>query len=187
MRFGPDHLIPAELHRVSYEEEAAIFAHQDENRKRVTDALKFNAGKEAGEATPLEAQAMADRLGLTLGVQAGQRRVATKTFLELIRMKGSTSTEDALRFILDRWDGDTDSLDARVIKGMTYFVAQYRDHPNYKAAVVRQVLGRVSVQKVVQESSRYQIKVEHKRIAAALVGLYNYNRSTNRLPDWGVS
>jgi hypothetical protein len=188
LRFGPDVMIPALLHRVSYAEEAAMFAHQDENRKRVSDALKFNAGKEAGEAMPLEAQAIADRLGLTLGVQAAHRRIATKTFVELVRMKGPASTEEALRVILFRWDGDTDSLDARIIKGMTHFIDRYKGHQNFSIKKLTHVLEQVSVQKVMQESTRYQIKSNHGRIAAAITGLYNYNRLKNtRLPDWGVN
>lgn len=188
MRFGPDHLIPAELHRVSYEKEAAMFAHQDENRKRVSEAQKFNAGKEAGEPMPLEAQAIADRLGLKLESQAAVRQVAAKTFLELVRMKGPQITEDALRLLLERYDGQTESLDARMIKGMTYFLNRYRDHPNFTMARLRKVLTNVSVTAIMQEASGVRISGEHKKIAAALVYFYNYKREkTNHLPEWGKS
>ena len=43
-----------------------------------------------------------------------------------IARKGPVATEEALRFLLDRWEGATESLDSRIVKGMAWFVAAYR-------------------------------------------------------------
>lgn len=183
-RFGPDYSVEGILHGVPYEAEAGMFAHQDDNRKRVSVALKFNAGKEARDPAALAAQELADRLSITLGAQAGPRTVAAKAFLELCRGKGMEATEEGIRFVLERWGGSTDSMDSRFVKGIVWFVARYRDHPSYDAKKVRERLSQHEIIDIQREASRSMLVGEHKRIAEGFANLYNHQRR-NLLPPWG--
>lgn len=184
MRYrSEDVLMEARVHRVSYQQEASLFAKQHDNVKPVPFALRFNAEIEAGSDEALAAKALADRLGLTLGRRARDWTVATTTFLECCRIKGLPATEEGIGYVLGRWKGSRSSLESHVVKGLVWFVANRRDDPNYDPKKISQTLARIQLDDLESEGQVYHRLTGHEGIAAALVDQYNRNRQRT-LADW---
>lgn len=182
-RLGPEFLMDARLHRISYQEEAELFARQHDNVKAIPFALRFNAEIEAGNAEALEAKALADRLGLTLGRKAKNWTIGTTTFLDCCRMYGLEATEEGIGYLLERWKGAHQSLEEHIAKGFVLFVLRRKDDPNYEPRKIRQRLTETDLKDLERHAADYPALTKAQGIAAAFVEKYNGNRR-NRLPDW---
>lgn len=183
-RFGADYEIEPILHRLTYEQEAWVFKHQDDNRKRVSVGDKWAAGLKAGETDDLAIAALVQRLGIALGSKAGEHTVPRNSFIGLCGRHGIPTVECALWLVLDRWQGSAKSMSYPFVSGVVLFVHRYREHPAFQRDALLERLRKHSVESIHELASSYNVTPEQKRIALALRAIHNRKNTVNVLPEW---
>jgi len=183
---GEEQLLDARLHRVPYEQEAALFAQQHDNVKAVPHTMRFNAELEANNPEALARQAILDRLHLARGRSSANHTIATNTFLDCCRMKGIEATERGLNVILDVWDGSASSMATHIVKGVVWVVANRCDHPNWDERRLRTVLARADIGTIERDATSKNPRLTYnQQVSAVIVDLYNSHRKDQHLlAEW---
>ena len=152
------HLTPEEMRRVedavrislalnpmgSMEQEALLFAEQNGHAAPLSAGIKLRAKVVGGDAPSKAFVAATNRVGLSLNYDSMQlsdyRISCVGTALKLYDQLGEEIYCEALRHIVEAWEGRPDSFRAAVLRGVMYFVQLY--HGQYSAErLVRALSG----------------------------------------------
>ena len=119
---------------MTVEQEALLFAEQNGHAAPLTAGIKLRA-KVVGEDAPSVAfLAATNRVGLDFNydsLQLSDYRIScVGTALKLYNQMGEKIYCEALRLIVDAWEGKPDSFRAAVLKGVMYFVEVYHGEFN---------------------------------------------------------
>ncbi len=109
---------------LSAEDEAALFARLQLDRRGLSSLERFKAQVFAGVPHAVAVAAIADEVGLTIG-KRGVRAVAA---LERIyRREGEARLAETLATARDLWNGDKRATDGYLLEGLAQFLTSYGD------------------------------------------------------------
>ena len=115
---------------MTVEQEALLFAEQNGFSAPLTAGSKLRAKVVGGDAISKSFLAATNRVGLSLNYDSMQlshyRISCVGTALKLYNQLGEETYCEALRRIVEAWEGRPDSFRAAVLRGVMYFVQLYR-------------------------------------------------------------
>ena len=129
---------------LTMEQEALLFAEQNGHSAPLSAGIKLRAKVVGGDAPSKAFVAATNRVGLSLNYDSMQlsdyRISCVGTALKLYDQLGEEIYCEALRHIVEAWEGRPDSFRAAVLRGVMYFVQLY--HGQYSAErLVRALSG----------------------------------------------
>ena len=129
---------------LTMEQEALLFAEQNGHAAPLSAGIKLRAKVVGGDAPSKAFVAATNRVGLSLNYDSMQlsdyRISCVGTALKLYDQLGEEIYCEALRHIVEAWEGRPDSFRAAVLRGVMYFVQLY--HGQYSAErLVRALSG----------------------------------------------
>ena len=129
---------------LTMEQEALLFAEQNGHAAPLSAGIKLRAKVVGGDAPSKAFVAATNRAGLSLNYDSMQlsdyRIGCVGTALKLYDQLGEEIYCEALRHIVEAWEGKPDSFRAAVLRGVMYFVQLY--HGQYSAErLVRALSG----------------------------------------------
>jgi len=115
---------------LTMEQEALLFAEQNGHSAPLTAGIKLRAKVVGGDAPSKAFLAATNRVGLAFnydGLQLSDYRIScVGTALKLYDQLGEEIYCEALRHIVEAWEGRPDSFRAAVLRGVMYFVQVYK-------------------------------------------------------------
>lgn len=129
---------------LTMEQEALLFAEQNGHAAPLSAGIRLRAKVVGGDAPSKAFVAATNRVGLSLNYDSMQlsdyRISCVGTALKLYDQLGEEIYCEALRHIVEAWEGRPDSFRAAVLRGVMYFVQLY--HGQYSAErLVRALSG----------------------------------------------
>lgn len=129
---------------LTMEQEALLFAEQNGHSAPLSAGIRLRAKVVGGDAPSKAFVAATNRVGLSLNYDSMQlsdyRISCVGTALKLYDQLGEEIYCEALRHIVEAWEGRPDSFRAAVLRGVMYFVQLY--HMQYSAErLVRALSG----------------------------------------------
>ena len=136
---------------LSYEHEADIFANQMKHVKPLQPYEVFMANVEAGNPDQLMIRDLVESYGLTIGMRKTPGTVGAVSSLENIYKRyGYHVLNRVLRLCVGAWEGDSNSLCANVLNGVTKLVVTYRNKLNDD--VFKEKVGAISVRQLGRQA-----------------------------------
>ena len=130
---------------LTMEQEALLFAEQNGHAAPLSAGIRLRAKVVGGDAPSKAFVAATNRAGLSLNYDSMQlsdyRIGCVGTALKLYDQLGEEIYCEALRHIVEAWEGRPDSFRAAVLRGVMYFVQLY--HGQYSAERLVRALGSV--------------------------------------------
>ena len=115
---------------LTMEQEALLFAEQNGHAAPLSAGIKLRAKVVGGDAPSKAFVAATNRVGLSLNYDSMQlsdyRISCVGTALKLYDQLGEEIYCEALRHIVEAWEGRPDSFRAAVLRGVMYFVQVYK-------------------------------------------------------------
>ena len=119
---------------MTMQQEALLFAEQNGHSAPLSAGIKLRAKVAGDDAPSKEFLAATNRVGLAFNydsLQLSDYRIScVGTALKLYNQMGEKIYCEALRLIVDAWEGKPDSFRAAVLKGVMYFVEVYHGEFN---------------------------------------------------------
>ena len=119
---------------LTMQQEALFFAEQNGHAAPLTAGIKLRAKVVGEDALSMAFLAATNRVGLDFNydsLQLSDYRIScVGTALKLYNQMGEKIYCEALRLIVDAWEGKPDSFRAAVLKGVMYFVEVYHGEFN---------------------------------------------------------
>ena len=119
---------------LTMQQEALLFAEQNGHSAPLTAGIKLRAKVVGEDALSMAFLAATNRVGLDFNydsLQLSDYRIScVGTALKLYNQMGEKIYCEALRLIVDAWEGKPDSFRAAVLKGVMYFVEVYHGEFN---------------------------------------------------------
>ena len=174
------------LHDLTYQEEAMLFAEQDENKRSVSAFDKFKARIEGEEPKALDIKNVANSLGIKINDHSRDNEIRAVGTLEKIYDKqGIAGLEKCLKLIQNTWSGENKSFSANILKGVAELIKRYQFDIDEKLFVSQ--LRRVDVNDIIMQakSATYHYDPVREAYAKVMLKYYNRNLRTNRL-KWAV-
>jgi hypothetical protein len=171
-------------HGLTYEDEARLFAEQQDNVGSITTAHKFNALKEAGDPQTLRIIKKCSEYGFTVHpTKPGGKNIRSiKTLQNIEKSLGINRLGDIVWIMRSAWDHSPESTHEDIIGGLAMFMKRYlypedtsKEYELNNAIINRlyDCLSTVEAKKLLQESTKFYGYSGNKRVALAMVELYN--------------
>lgn len=178
-------LIECQVHHgLTYEDEARLFAEQQDNVGSITTAHKFNALKEAGDPQTLRIIKKCAEYGFTVHpTKPGGKNIRSiKALQSAEKNLGINRLGDIVWIMESAWNHSADSTSENIIGGLEMFMKRYllpedtaKEYEINNAVLNRlhESLTTVEAHKLLQESTKFYGFNGNKRVALAMVELYN--------------
>jgi len=173
---------------LDYEQEADIFANQQKYVKPLSPYEIFMANIEAGNDEQLIIKDLVESYNLFLSKQKIPGGICAISTLEYIHKKfGFHILDHTLRLCIGAWDGDTNALNASILKGAAKILVTYGDELKYN--IFKEKVGRCSL----KEITRMAVERNNGSLgyAEAMLTIYNkrqhYPLHLSRLYKAGVN
>lgn len=145
MNGGEDCMVWCEVHfGLTYNDEARLFAEQNDNATRVHMAYKMKALYEAEDSETVAIKNIAESSGLQMNFntcKGDNKLVAVSKVKNIYKSLGSDTLKQVLCLIKQTWGGLSTSLDKEILGGVSLFVKNYKDEFNEDTFVKN--LGRI--------------------------------------------
>lgn len=155
-------------------DEALLFAQQTGVSAKLTAGAEMRANIFGGEpeatAFLLATEAAGVRLDYSQSHRSGHIS-CIKTALSEYRRVGAELYTEALKIIVEVWNGDPDSLRAEIVQGMTRFVELYHDEYNRKRLISR--LRKVNPIVIYREGRAIGNMPSYKKYLYQILSVYN--------------
>ena len=186
--------IPAIIHEgLSYEDEALLFARQQDNVGTVQAHHKWNALVEAKDPATLKTIDIAKKYGFTIGFGESKKGkiVAIKTVQDAVCQFGFDGFETILQVISEAWteikDGSRSILDkagsVEILDGLFTLFVSYGNNPTFSVSRLTEVLGLDKPSNIIRDSKNYVMGNRGQRVAKVILNRYNKRIRNGRLPD----
>lgn len=167
--------IPATIHNnLTYEQEAYLFARQQDNVGSVNSNHKWNALKEAGDPETTEIMKICKCWGFTVLAKnnRGNNIKCVKTLRDLYREFGPEKLGTILMCIKGAWDYMDHSVDVPIIGGIARLIRAY---PQFDYNRLTETLAKTTPKLVLRdmEDKHHSIRGESRRAAYQIADLYN--------------
>ena len=162
---------------LTYEDEARIFAKQQEYMKGLSPFEIFSAKIQAGYDDQLMIRDLVESYGLTLSSKKAACNVCAITSVEQIYAKYKFHVLDrTLRLLVGTWEGDPLSLSANMLRGVARLIVAYGDL--MKDDVFCDRIGKVSAREITRNAK--EKREGSLGFAEAILNVYN-KRTNGRL------
>ena len=159
---------------LTYEDEARIFAKQQEFMKGLSPYEIFTAKIQAGYDDQLMIRDLVESYGLTLSSKKAACSVCAITSIEHIYTKYKFHVLDrTLRLLVGTWEGDPLSLSANMLRGVARLIVAYGDL--MKDDIFCDRIGKVSAREITRNAKEKR----EGSLGFAEAILAAYNRRTN--------
>ena len=178
------HVMCQVLHRLTYEEEAMLFAEQDRNKKPLKSVDKFRAKIEGQDTKSLEIIDILAKLSLEVSRGSGDFEIQAIGTVEKIMDKlGADGLERCLKLIKKAWNGKESSFQSGVLKGVTELITRYQYDLEDKIFIKQ--LKKVEISDIVREarSATYHYDAISVAFAKTMFKYYNKKLRSSRL-EW---
>lgn len=181
-------------HGLTYEDEARLFAQQQDNVGSITSAHKWNALTEACDSQALAITKKCGEYGFRVSPKGmGGRNIrAVKSLQNIVKDLGINRLGDIVWLMASAWDHEDVSTSEYIVSGLALFMKKYLvteqstvEH-DYNDVVINRlhtVLSGVTARALLQKSTNLMtIKGGSSRVALTLVDMFNKNlRNGTRL------
>lgn len=127
---GEDCMAWCEVHfGLTYEQEARLFAEQNDNATRVDVMYKAKALYEASDPEIVNIKNIIESVGLELNFNKSKglnKIIAIRKVEQIYRTLGENGLRKVLYLIKKTWDGESTSLDKEILGGVGLFVKTYK-------------------------------------------------------------
>lgn len=123
---------------MTYEEEALIFAHQQDFNNRVEANAKVKAELEGKDRDVVNMVSMTESVGLKLsfnGGEADNQINAVDTALSIFKKHGAPKYLEMLNIIIAAWGGTYQSFNSIMLRGMSEFISKYETKYDRKTLI----------------------------------------------------
>lgn len=177
--------IPAMVrYGLSYEDEAYLFARQQDNVGSVTTRHKWNALREAGDHTVKRIVETAIKHGYVVGGSnpSGRNIQAVKTLQTIASENGMDGLDKVLSVTRKCWNGARHSTSVEILSGLALFFKAHGRESNFSLERLHNTLEVVDPSAVLRLASTKNGMNQKVRVAKALEDMYNKkSRKSNRL------
>ena len=136
---------------LDYRTEAGIFANQQKYVKKLNPYEIFMANIEAGNDDQIIIKSLVESFGLRITSSPTQDGICCVSTLESIfRKYGIQVLERTLRLCVGAWEGESNSMSASMIKGITRIVVAYGDE--IRDDSFKEKVGRLSVREIARKA-----------------------------------
>ena len=168
--------IPAIVHYgLSYEDEAYLFARQQEEVGSVNSSHKWNALREANDPETVDIIKLCKDWGFEILQKnnRGNNIKCVKTFSDLYREFGPEKLGTILMCIKNSWAYMDHSTDVAIIGGIAKLAKTYPDKFNFNR--LQEVLARTTPKLILRdmEDRHHSVRGESRRAAYQILDLYN--------------
>jgi hypothetical protein len=129
IKFGSDALIMCKiLTGLTFEQEALLFAHQDDGERTLSSIIKFNALILGKDETALKIKDILEEHNFVIAksdYKKDYQIVAVGSVQYIYEKTSPIMFAEVFRLIKDTWDGSSNALDGGFIKGVYSFVNTY--------------------------------------------------------------
>ncbi|GHU35917.1 hypothetical protein FACS1894105_05400 [Clostridia bacterium] len=123
---GYTHALCVVLTGLTYEQEAAYFRKQNENRSNISQFEDFKAGLNAKDNTCMKIDEIVKDNGFQFGMGGGFRNIASiKTLTDIAENFGFQNLDDTLCLIANTWSGVPSVTNSQCIYGVAEFINRY--------------------------------------------------------------
>ena len=164
-------------------DEAALFVQQNGLSRGVSMGSKFRALYNSGDPDITDMVKACEELGLKVGFSNSKARNGIVALSSLFKLYMSFSREEflaILSILRDAWNGEPESFRAELLVGMGGFYRVYKG--NFDKKILVKKLSNALPASLIREG-----KASHApgsiKYARQILGVYNANASTRRLPD----
>jgi hypothetical protein len=189
--------IPAIIHEgLTYEDEAYLFARQQENVGSVLSSHKWNALVEAGDPATRKTIEVAEKNGFKVSgsVSSATTIAAVKTLQDIVLESGFDGLDDVLSVVGGAWNGrevynkkknlPIAPTNVNIVEGVKIFYNTYKGSKAFNKDRLVAVLALTTPTNVFVAANTSRKGSTSRRVAAAMLELYNHGlRSVNRLTD----
>ena len=170
------------MHGLTYEEEAYLFATQNDNRRLLPRLSKFWALVEAKDPEALKIKEAVESAGLEIsknGAAAQNKIVAINTLMIIYKQVGGIGLFRVLNLINKTYNGATQSLEKKMLLGVNIFLKTYGEEADEKIFINQ--LRKVEPSVIIREGDS-DMSTGYSKYAKVILRRYNYGRS-KRLPS----
>lgn len=155
-------------------EEALLFAQQTGTSAKLTAGAEMRANIFGGEPEATAFLLATEAAGVHLDYSQSHRSrhiSCIKTAFSEFRRVGAEIYTEALKIIVEAWNGSPDSLRAELVQGMTRFVEVYRDEYDRKRLISR--LRKVDPIVIYREGRAIGNMPSYKKYLYQILSVYN--------------
>lgn len=168
--------IPAVIHEgLTYQDEAYLFARQQENVGAVNTNHKWNALREAKDPETMDIIKLCKDWGFAVlqHNNRGNNIKCVKTIRDLYREFGPEKLGTILMCIKNAWTYMDHSTDVAIIAGIAKLVRTYSDKFNFTR--LQEVLSKTTPRLIIRdmEDKHHSVRGESRRAAYQILDLYN--------------
>ena len=178
--------VPCIIHfDLTYEQEAMLFAQQQENVGAVLAHHKWNALVEAKDKDTMEICNIARQHGFTIrkGNTKARNFNCVKVLQDMYVNLGDLAFSTVLKTIADAWNYMDKSTDHHILEGIYLFVKTYRNEPRFSYTQLASRLAEVSPKLLLRNArNRLELRGDARRVAVEILKMYNKGRTGNRMP-----
>ena len=169
--------IPSIIHYgLTYEQEAYLFARQQEQVGSINSNHKWNALVEANDPDTMKIVMLCKDWGFTVLAKnnKGNNIKCVKTLRDLYNKLGPTKVGTILMSIRDAWGYMDHSTDYPIVGGIARLVETY---PDFDYNRLRKALSNTTPRIILRdmEDKHHAVRGETRRAAYQILDLYNYN------------
>jgi len=155
---------------LDYQREADIFANQQKYVKSLTPYEIFMANVEAGNDEQLIIKDLVESYGLFLSSTKTMGGICAISTLEYLHKKfGFHLLDRTLRLCVGTWEGDTNSLAANIMRGVSKLIVAYENE--LKDDIFKEKVGRCSIKELSRTAA--DRKAGSLGYAEAMLLVYN--------------
>ena len=138
---------------MTYEEEAILFGKLNTKIKHLSTTSIFKAGVEGKKSEETEIAKILKNVGFKVGrAKADNTVVAILALNKVYRKYGSKHLFETLVLIKDIWNGKADSLNNKIITGVSEFIQIYKNENEFTSKVFVKQLKKVDPIMLVREA-----------------------------------
>lgn len=178
--------IPAIVHtNLSYEDEARLFAEQQENVGTVQTHHKWKALVEANDEKTMRLIEIAKKYGFEIGgtIAAKGKIVAIKTIQDITNQIGFEGFGTTLRIISSAWKEEDKAACAEILEGLGLFLKAFGNIPAFSEERLIATLAGTTPAWIVAKSHNQIAVNSGARIAKLITSLYNRRLRIGILKD----
>lgn len=178
--------IPAILHtNLTYEDEAKLFAHQQDNVGSVTFNHKWHALSEANDSKVMEIEKICKDWGFVVLAKnnKGNNIKCVKTLTDLYDEFGPEKIGTILMCIATAWNYMDHSVDVAIIGGIARLIRAFPEQFDYNR--LEKVLETTTPKLILRdmEDQHHAVRGESRRAAYQILSLYNKGLSGKKRLD----
>lgn len=171
--------IPCIVHEgLTFQDEAYLFAHQNDNVGRITAAHNWKASLEAKEKSTVDIVRICKSYGFTVldkyNAHGNNNFACVAELRNIYSTYGDRIFETLIKSIHDAWGTKKEKItDHRLIRAFSLFIGLYRASPAFNFKILTDKLSTSTPKQILQNASEHRVAGMHRKCALEMVDMYN--------------